>query len=119
MAAPTDLTWQQLNDIFEYPLIAQVDAGESTTNLMLNLSILSPEFVATNQAGVIKALAKLLEIARKAQEKLNEGKPAGEKLAAFPAPTIGGQANGYVPVTRAIASRADLSSVTSIVGATA
>lgn len=119
MPALTDLTWQQLNDIFENPLIAQVAGGESTTNLMLNLTILSPEFITTDQTGVVKALAKLLEIARKAQEKLNEGKPAGEKLAAFPAPTVGATINGYAPVTRSLASRHELSTTTSIVGAIA
>jgi hypothetical protein len=119
MAAPTDLTWQQLNDVFGYPIVAQIPAGESTTNLMLNLTILSPEFLTTDQGGVVKALMKLLELARKAQEKLNEGKPSGEKLAAFPAPTIGNQASGQVPIERRIASRIELSSATSIVGVTA
>lgn len=127
MAAPTDLSWQHLNgallDAHGSPLnfvfIGEPDA-EGFSEVKIDLSSLTGYPITNGQSkGVIKALSRLLEAARNAQEKLNEGKPAGERLAAFPPPTTGATANGTVPITRSIASRAVLSSVTQIDGATA
>lgn len=125
MAAPTDLTWQQLNDAFGQTIIAQLrpnEEGESVENVLaIKIPVLlnDQQINTSDSQGVIKALAKLIEIARIAQETLNTGKPAGERLVAFPAPVVGGASNGSVPITRSIASRAVLSSVTQIDGATA
>ena len=127
MAAPTDLTWAQLNGVITdnngSPLTfitsTEPDAeGFSVIGVDLSALVGYP-ITSMQNKGVIKALARLLEIARAAQEKLNEGKPAGEKLAALPAPTVGPTINGYAPVTRSLASRHELSTTTSIVGAIA
>lgn len=127
MPAPTDLSWGQLNGVIPnndgtfltFVTFTEPDA-EGVSNVSINLSVLTGYSITSSQSkGVIKALTRLLEAARLAQEKLNEGKPVGERLAAFPAPTIGNQTNGQVPFERRIVSRVELASATSIIGATA
>lgn len=120
MAAVTDLTWTQLNIALKQVLgvtdpsinvISNIE-GEAT-----DLSITS--LIGNNiyvEGGVIKAMSILLEACRRAQETANTGKTTGERLNAFPAPTNGAPANNFVPVTRAMTARADLTTATRIVG---
>lgn len=126
MPAPTDLTWAQLARATDTVFIQQMNFSPDPTapnpdlRFIIDIGELTGKSVRDiNDGGVVLVLSRLLDIARKAQEKLNEGKLAGERLVAFPTPTTGAAANGFVPVTRSIASRADLGSVTSIIGATA
>lgn len=125
MPAKTDLSWGELNTIvgeniaFFFPR-TDTSSTVATERLYLDMTALTGESVSDiTQQGVIKGLSKLLDIARKAQEKANEGRPAGERLAAFPTPTAGNTANGFVPITRSISARHELASATNIVGTTA
>jgi hypothetical protein len=125
MAPRTDLTWAELNTIEKSNFIQYGGDGSTSMRpdaIFIDVSELTGIFgeeLGLGQVGVVKALARLLEVARKAQEKSNEGKPTGERMAAFPAPAIGTPTGGFVPVTRSIASRYELSSATSIVATTA
>lgn len=131
MPAPTDLTWQQLQDAFanahpgvdvECLQLQPVDSNNpnGAKTLSLNITAITNMTVQDfSDAGVVKSLIMLLELARAAQEKLNEGKLAGERLAAFPAATLGAQANGFVPISRTISARYELASAVRIVAVTA
>lgn len=126
MAPVTDLTWQQLavasnGNWFGQFNISPITEGPQDLRWFLDIGAVLGEtqLKDLNSPGVIKALTRLLDAARIAQEKANEGKVAGERLTAFPAPTTGAPANGAVPITRTIAARALLSSATQIVGTNA
>ena len=125
MAAITDLTWQQLADALGTMGANPISISGTPNASVITLSI-STLVTGTyksdgteqpiGETGVIRALTKLLDAARIAQEAVNTGKVAGEKLSAFPAPTFGTLANGYAPITRTLTARAVLSSATQIVG---
>lgn len=121
MPAVTDLTFTQLNTALNQILGTTANnyielTNDETGNLVrLNLTALA-QADSLNDEGVIKVFSILLEAARKAQETANTGKTTGEKLSAFPAPTNGAPANNFVPVTRTMTARHDLTSATKIVG---
>lgn len=123
MAAVTDLTWTQLNSALKQVLGVSSDIiylvqGEES-HLAVDFPLLAGGANSMNSEGVIKAFSILLEAARRAQETANTGKATGERLSAFPAPVNGTPANNFVPVTRSMTARADLSSATKIVGTNA
>lgn len=122
MAAVTDLTWQQINDAFaaQNPGVDVVPITVISGKVYIDLSILNDTSISVpTQAGVIKALTRLFDLARVSQETANTGKTTGEKLTAFPTPTFGTLANGFAPITRTLTARAVLSSATQIVGTNA
>lgn len=121
MPAVTDLTFIQLNDALKQLTGATFDFVTSdieSGGVFINLGTFSSNGVPSG-TGVIKAIATLMDAARVAQETANQNKAAGEKLTAFPVPTIGTPNNGAVPITRALTARAVLSSATQIVGTNA
>lgn len=127
MPAPTDLTWQQFGqafgEVFGTPITnaTLTTTPEGRNQIIFEVGDLAPfrEFFSNQNIGVIKALARSMAAARVAQERLNENKPAGERLTAFPAPTTGTPAAGQVPIDYRLTARAVLSSATDIKGATA
>ena len=127
MPAPTDLTWAQfgqaLGEIFGTPITnaTMTITPEGKNQVIFEVGDLAPfrEFFNNPNVGVIKASARVLAGGRIAQERLNENKPAGERLTAFPAPTTGAPAAGQVPLTYSLTARAKLSSATEIIGTTA
>lgn len=122
MPAPTDLTWQQFNDAFSTlagDIVFAITSNDNTLILNIPVVLGVSGQLTTNNAGVIKFLTRCLEAARIAQEQLNQDKPVGERLTAFPTPTTGTPANGFVPITRTLTSRARLASATEIIGTTA
>lgn len=112
MAVITDLTVQQLQD--------QLPTGSFTVtggNVVLNVGVATGSTVdALTDKDVVKLINILLDAGYKAQVAANTNQVAGERLAAFGAPTYGANANGYAPVTRTFVSRAQLTSATSIIG---
>lgn len=128
MPAVTDLTWGDLNQGLKklvgedgnFVSIITPDATFSNRKLAIFIDDLIPGAEADlSKVGVIKLLTMLLDAARLQQETLNQGKVAGERLTAFPAPTFGNLSNGFAPITRTITARAVLSSATQIVGTNA
>lgn len=127
MPAPTDLTWRQFGDALGEILGSQIQNvlmetdATGANRLIFTVSDLAPfkEYFNRPDIGVVKAISRQIAAGRIAQEKLNEGKPAGERLTAFPVPTTGAPALGQVPLTYTVTARAVLSSVTEIKGTTA
>lgn len=127
MAAITDLTWQQLKEGFtELGLgdlldLVKVSDATQTAPALYRLSfdlnkIQNWENIKLVDEGVIWFVSKLLDACKKAQDRANQNQAAGERLNAFPTPTITAAANGYVPVTRAVVGRHNLSSSGQIIG---
>ena len=120
MAAVTDLSWEQLKT-------AAVAAGKPDSaiavvggKVVIDVGAINGDAVAVlGNAGVVKFCAKLLDICAKAQATANEGQPGGERLAAFASPSVGNSTGGFVPVSRAVATRHELSSATTILGTVA
>ena len=112
MASLTDLTLAQVE--------AQLPAGSITIaagKATLDLSLASGQPLdAMTDVGVVKLLARLHQACYDAQQEANTNQIAGERLAAFGAPVNGGTINGYVPTTRALITRSELSSATNVVG---
>lgn len=126
MAAVTDLSWAQLaSGMFSAMSIAIQNAtytensnGSGTVTFTIqDMTNVKPYFENTS-SGVIKAISGIVASARVAQDQANQGKGTGEKLNAFPAPTVGTPVNGQVPINYTIAAKALLSSATQIVGTT-
>lgn len=112
MAALTDLTLAQLEAQLPLGSITVV-AGKAT----LDLGLASGQVLdAMTDAGVIKLFAKLHQGCYDAQQEANTNQIAGERLAAFRPPVNGDTVNGYVPTTRALITRSELSSATNVVG---
>lgn len=111
MAAITDLTWQQLADKLPANAV-KLDTGK----VIIDVGVLTGTTVdGLTDTGVVKAIAALMSAGFQAQATVNEPQVAGEKLAAFNTPVNGAIASGYVPITRAIVTRAELASATNIV----
>ena len=123
MAAPTDLTFQELQDAFIKIGIDSVFLVDSYGNISgIDLSgILGNQATGTRftGGGVVKFAVKFLEAYRIAPEVLNESQIPGERLIAFPTASMGSVSSGFVPVTRSsIQSRYELASAIRIVGNT-
>ena len=112
MAALTDLTLAQLE--------AQLPAGSITIvagKAMLDLGLTSDQVLdAMTDTGVTKLAARFHQACYDAQQEANTNQIAGERLAAFGAPVNGATVNGYVPTTRALITRSELSSAVNVVG---
>lgn len=127
MAAITDLTWTQLNVALKEltgtssadPNLITTDAYGIPTSINITKvvgGITGSPADPSSVTGVIKFLNRLHDACRMAQESVNQGKAAGEKLSAFGAPTSATPKGNLVPITRTIVSQADLSTATKIVG---
>lgn len=119
MAAITDLTYDQLNAALGVDNAIYV--GEDplgNIGVLISVSLINGEVANTlSEKGTIKLLTRLMAACRKAQETLNEGQAAGEKLDAFPeAVSSGVVVDGYVQQTSAIKSRIAVATATEIVG---
>lgn len=125
MPAPTDLTWAQLDATrgdagVRFLYVTGAGPDDTNTRLMIDVSsIIGKNITNLNQENVVNFAVKFLEICRKAQEELNTGKLAGERLTAFPVPTTSTPTVGQVPIDYKLTARAVLSSATDIKGATA
>lgn len=124
MAPITDLSWTQLNNALNarlglapnnaivmdaYGVPASIDLGAILKDIPIDSN--------TNAyTGVIKFICILLDACRDAQVAINPSVPAGERLLAFPAATTAAPVGTLVPITRTVNSRADLTSVTRVVG---
>lgn len=124
MPAVTDLTWAQLNEAFKVVLgtntdTITVDSYGTPTEININGIVGSYPALGSDKAGVLKFLTRLYDACLVAQDTANTGKAVGEKLTAFRAATSTAPVGTFVPVTRTIAARHDLSSSTKIVGTNA
>lgn len=126
MAPITDLSWNDLNEVAISKGIGQiVNISASQNPESINISILVGQFPLLERdaygnnvfGGVIKAMAILYDICREAQELANTSQPKGEKLNAFDTPKTQPPQGTLVPITRTMHTRADLTSVTKIIGA--
>lgn len=123
MPAINDLTWNQLNNALKElvgtnnNLIVLDGYGNPTT---LDIGAIVEQFPAdtdpVSQQGVVKFMARLFDACRNAQVAANTGQATGERLNAFSAPTSAAPVGTLVPVTRTLVTRADLSSVTKVIG---
>ena len=123
MPATTDLSWTDYKEAFEQLGMLDVlilDAYGNPTKFDV-FAVIGNEYKVTDgspaTSGIVKFLSKCLEAGKHAQDKANTGKATGEKLAAFPAPTLGGATGTLVPVSRSLVTRHDLTSTGKIVGA--
>lgn len=122
MAVITDLTWQQLSDNLPAGTIELQPAAAGPpavpAQIKINVSkLVNSSIDAMTAQQVVKSLAVLLTAGFNAQTAANQGQVAGERLAAFPPVGVGGIAGGYVPMTRSVTSRHELSSAVNIIGA--
>lgn len=114
MAAITDLTFQQLQDAIGVTGAITVVSGKVVIDAGLVAGLTLDDLA---DMGVLKFLDKLIEAGFDAQVAANSAQIAGERLAAFNAPTIGAaSSSGLVPVTRSIGFRYVLDSATTIQG---
>jgi len=122
MTPVSDLTFEELITQFS----GEGDpffVGEDTTGnigILVSLTALAGEPIENlTDVGVVKMVSRLLDLCRKAQVVANQGKPEGEKLNAFPAPTSSATIqDGYLEVTEYLKSRIIISSATQIQGST-
>lgn len=113
MAALTDLTWQQL----AAQLPANAIAVDASGKVIVDIGVvLGSTADALSDAGVVKFFNVMFSAANKAQLTANTDQIDGEKLAAFNPATIGGNANGYITLTRQFVCRSELATATNIVG---
>ena len=122
MAAITDLTFDQLEaqtpegtDVFFVGEDTNGDIG-----VLISLTALTGDPVEDlTSEGVVKVVAKLLEVCRKAQAAVNTNQTFGEQLAAFPpASTSGEISDGALEIVEQIRSKIIVASATQIVGHT-
>lgn len=124
MAPITDLTWSQLNIALRNrlnlpsnaPNIIGVDAYGLPATIDIDVIVGAFPLLGEDEAGVVKFMAILLDACRDAQTTVNVNQPVGERLTAFPDATSAAPVGTLVPVTRTMISRADLSSVTKVLG---
>ena len=123
MAPITDLSWRLLNTKLKQRLgvnqdLIEIDAYGRPTTIDIGAILQDPPMSedGSTALGVVKCLAILLDSCRDGQVEVNTGQPAGERLDAFPAPTSAAPVGTLVPVTRTMVARADLSSVTKVIG---
>lgn len=120
----TDLSWNQLNaavvartgqqaiSFDAYGLPSVIDIG-AIIDAFPMIQVGSTD----EEAGVIRFMAVLYDCCRDAQQAVNLNQPAGEKLNAFPSPTTQAPVGTLVPIVRTLNTRADLTSVSKVVGA--
>lgn len=120
MAAITDLTWEQLKAAMVTNGIDATAIAVVGGKVLIDAGlVIGSTADALTDAGVVKFVGKILENAAKAQTTANEGQTAGERLSAIGAQVTGTPAAGFVPVTRSVNLRYELSSVANIVGSIA
>jgi hypothetical protein len=82
---PTNLTFTEVNTEATNPVFAYASG-----NITLDLGELTGDtFTGLSDPKVVKAVWKLLDLCSLAQITVNDGVPEGERLSAFPRPTIG------------------------------
>lgn len=120
MATITDLTWEgfatALAEIVGDSQVVIQSSNDGVQAIDIKLLIGEIEEISPIDGGVVKAIDRLLEACYVAQERANDNMPDEERLASFVAPIESTPIDGYVPITRTMVSRADLSSVTRIIG---
>lgn len=127
MPAITDLTWQQLRDGFIAIGLSQVvnrtrlnpeNETPGIYNLILDLTkVPGWEDINLADEGVIWFASRFLDACKEAQNLANQNQAVGERLNAFPNAVVANSINGFVPVTRTVVGRHDLSSSNRIIGA--
>ena len=106
------------------PAVAATSTAPATPAILASPGTLSINLTALlgastdvlTDVGVVKALSLMLEAGYKAQLLVNTAQVVGERLAAFNVPTSGGTVNGFVPTSRSLTSRAEVSTAVNIVG---
>lgn len=123
MPAVTDITYQQLNNALREQLglhsdLIAFDANGMPESIDIMLIIESLPLDISNNAtgGVIKLMTRLFDGCRQAQNTINEGQSAGERLNTFAAPTAQALAGNLIPIVRTMTTRADFSSADKVVG---
>lgn len=124
MAPLTDLTWIQLNTALKARLGTSnnpIDLDAYGYPESINIGTVVKDFpeIGNDVVGVLKFMAVMLDACRDAQVLANNSQPTGERLSAFPAATTQTPVGTLVPITRTMTSRADLTSVTKIIGTNA
>lgn len=112
MSVINDLRWQEVNEAFQ-SLGNKLNVGvDGYGNPIFSHSSETP-------VGVVEFLNRLLEGCRAAQERINQGRPANEKLTSFPAVVAGAPIGGFIVVSRSVVCKYELESVTKITGTNA
>lgn len=124
MAPLTDLTWKQVNTALKARLntsndVIELDAYGAPGTIDVGAIVQDFPEIGDDAAGVLKFMAIMLDACRDAQVLANNSQPTGERLSAFPAATTQAPVGTLVPITRTMTSRADLTSVTKIIGTNA
>lgn len=121
MAPLTDLTWKQVNTALKARLntsndLIDLDAYGNPATIDIGSIVQDFPKIGSDAAGVLKFMAIMLDACRDAQATANASQPVGEKLNAFANPVTAAPQGTLVPIARTMNTRADLTSVSRIIG---
>jgi len=123
MPAVTDITYSQLNNalrdqlgLHSDPITFNANGMPESIDIMLIIESMPLDMSNNATGGVVKLMTRLFDACRQAQNTINDGQPAGERLNTFAAPTAQALVGNLIPIVRTMTTRADFSSADKVVG---
>lgn len=117
--AEADLAWGLVKVAANGGVIVSASVANGPEELVVRLrDLVGGEVLTLQSEGVVKAVARLLEICLDAQTDLNSTRQAGDKLRSFRLAGSGTPAGGFVPITYTFTAQYQLTSTPEITGVT-